>query len=143
MNGKIILSISISFFLVFGSLFYIYFDSIQSEEEINQYQDFSQSLNETSKKLFLFGSSHVGGLNSSLIVDSVHEKNNNYDFFNLATNGDTPNRRISDISYIATLNPEIIFYGVSYRDFNSLVPITSEYILPDINYFSDNQFLNI
>lgn len=132
MNGKIILSVFISFSLVFGSLFYIHFNSIQVEEENNQYAVFSETLNTDSKYLFLLGSSHIGQLNSSLIVEAVNEKNSSYDVFNLATNGDKPNRRISNLQDIVSLNPKIIFYGISYRDFASPTLVTSTNIFPDI-----------
>jgi|APSaa5957512535_1039671.scaffolds.fasta_scaffold18446_4 hypothetical protein len=132
LNGKIVLSVFISFLLVFSSLFYIHFSSIPEEQENNQYEHFSQTLNNTSTNFFVLGSSHVGQLNSSLIVNSIHNENYNFNIFNLATNGDKPDRRVSNISDIIDLNPKIIFYGISYRDFVSTDTITQKYAFLDI-----------
>jgi len=137
MNNRIILSVFISFSIVFGSLFFIFFNPITVETNTNQYQAFSLTLDKKSQNLFLLGSSHVGHLNSGLIVNSINESFPNISIFNLATNGDTPNRRISDLSYIVKMNPEFVFYGVSFRDFNSPNQYTSKYFLPDLKLLVD------
>jgi len=137
MNYRIILSVFIAFSIVFGSLFFIFFNPITVEANISQYPAFSLTLDKKSQNLFLLGSSHIGQLNSSLIVNSIRESYPNTSIFNLATNGDTPNRRISDLSYIANMNPEFVFYGVSFRDFNSPNQSTSKYFLPDLKLLVD------
>ena len=140
MNGRIILSVLIAFTIIFSSLFYIHFTSIPLEQESNRYSTFSESVDITSYNLFILGSSHVGQLNSKLIIESIKEKNTDYNVFNLATNGDTPERRISNVDDIVSLNPEIIFYGISYRDFvSSSSTIESENILLNLKLlFKEN-----
>jgi hypothetical protein len=137
MNYRILLSVFIAFSIVFGSLFFIFFNPITVESNTNQYPAFSLTLDKKSQNLFLLGSSHIGHLNSSLIVNSIHESYPSTSIFNLATNGDTPNRRISDLSYITNMNPEFVFYGVSFRDFNSPNQFTSKYFLPDLKLLVD------
>ena len=73
MNYKILLSVFIAFSIVFGSLFFIFFNPITVESNTNPYPAFSLTLDKKSQNLFLLGSSHIGHLNSSLIVNSIHE----------------------------------------------------------------------
>jgi len=137
MNSRIILSVLIAFSIVFGSLFFIFFNPITVETNTNQYSSFSSTIDKKSQNLFLLGSSHIGQLNSSLIVNSIHKNYPNTKIFNLATNGDTPNRRISDISYVTNMNPDFVFYGISFRDFDSPNQSVSKYFLPDLKLLVD------
>lgn len=124
--------------MVFGFLFLVHFSSINSVQEINNYDIFSQNLNPESNKIFLLGSSHIGHINSTFIIESVSKKNESYEVYNLAINSDSPKTRFNSIQDIISLNPKIIFYGISYRDFESTTILDSKSILPDIKLIVEN-----
>ena len=72
--------------------------------------DFSKS-----RTIFLLGSSRVASSNVTQVNDLISNKN--ISIYNLATSGDTPSKRIDQLNDIISSNPEIVFYGISYRDF--------------------------
>lgn len=72
--------------------------------------DFSES-----RTMFLLGSSQVAASNVTQVNDII--KNKDISVYNLAKAGNTPTKRIQEVNDIISLNPEIIFYGISYRDF--------------------------
>ena len=62
--------------------------------------------------------SHIGQLNTTHIIEKVSEKYPNKTVFNLSYNRDKPEERIEDVEHIISHNPELVIYGVSYRDFH-------------------------
>lgn len=118
MNGKIIVSVLISFSVVF-SLFFIvykvYFDQIFEEKN-----EFYKTLDTHKQKIFLLGSSHVAQLNVTLINEKISSQNTQYDVYNLAYVSDRPKLRYETISKIISSKPELVLYGISYRDFSSM-----------------------
>lgn len=93
-----------------------------------QKEFYSQSFDFKDHKIVILGSSHVGQLNTTMINEAVSQVNPNYAVYNLAYAGDTPQKRVKSISQIVSMKPDIIFYGVSYRDFEST---SVSYPLPD------------
>jgi hypothetical protein len=75
-------------------------------------QDFSNE-----KTIFLIGSSHVGRINVTKINDYL-SSDGSITLYNLARGSDTPVDRLADLDGIILAKPEIIFYGISYRDFS-------------------------
>lgn len=112
MNGKIIISVSIAFAIVFSS--FLALDYAFSDPEI-KYSFFEE--NTKKKKILILGSSHVGILNSTLIDELVSEKNSGYSVYNLGYSNDKPMKRVKILQQIISLEPDFVFYGVSYRDF--------------------------
>ena len=89
---------------------------INGEKIINQYyisKEFFKSDFSKDRVIFLIGSSHIAPINAT----KINEKINDYKIYNLAESGDTPKKRISQLENIIKTKPEIIFYGISYRDF--------------------------
>lgn len=69
------------------------------------------------EKILLIGSSHVGQLNATFIEENIITKTR-FRVFNLAYQGDTPEKRLKTVDEIIRLKPKIVVYGISYRDFN-------------------------
>jgi len=101
---------------------------------------YSKKIESSVNKVFLLGSSHIGHLNMTYIIDYVSKNNPNYTVYNLGENGDAPKIRHQTLSKIIKLKPVMVFYGVSYRDFNVPSETTDPNVWnPDIKqYVSKN-----
>lgn len=133
---KIIISVLFAFIIVLSTLFYlhnVYPDpNVISAEHPFFFQEFDPNI----KKIFIIGSSHVGQINNTHIIENISKKYNYYSVYNLAIAGDSPNRREKLNQPIISLKPEIIFYGINYRDF--LYPYDKN-ILPDFKQITDEK----
>jgi hypothetical protein len=119
MNGKIAFSMFISFIITTASLILLA-NSYSDIGTIDQnHSFFKQDFDSDRKKIFLLGSSQVGRLNSTLIVNGLSQNYPNYDFYNLAHAGDNPEERLAILPKIISLEPSTIFYGISYRDISN------------------------
>jgi hypothetical protein len=72
------------------------------------------------KKIFLIGSSHIGQLNVTVINQKTNLEKLEHEVYNLGISGDTPSKRVRLLDHLINQNPELVIYGVSYRDFSSL-----------------------
>ena len=99
---------------------------------------YSQHFDSDSHKILILGSSHVGQLNTTLVNEIISQRHPNYVVYNLASAGDTPQKRLKSISQIISLKPDMILYGVSYRDFDIS---SADYPLPDLKKITSD-FIN-
>jgi len=119
MKIKILICVGLVFlvsFSIFATFSYFFPSSLTSSQDKFFSQDF-----DIKKKVILIGSSHVGQLNTTHIEEMVISKNYDYKIYNLAYQGDTPERRIKSLDKILLLKPTVVLYGISYRDFPSSV----------------------
>ncbi len=97
-------------------------------------QDFFSSDFSDANVVFLIGSSHLGSANVTSINQLISSKMKNSDslitVYNLAAFGDYPTKRAESIENIIQTSPKVIFYQISYRDFqftykenNDIIPI--------------------
>lgn len=114
MNGRIGLVLAIIFIIVFTGLFH--FNNIYSN--ISEDKFYSQSFDPSKKKILIYGSSHLVQLNSTHIFDKIRDTSDEYILFNMAENGDTPKRRSLNVEKDLSINPEIVVYGIGFRDFS-------------------------
>lgn len=81
---------------------------------------FQNDFSETNT-VFLIGSSHLGSANVTSINQLVLSKTKNLEnpitVYNLAAFGDYPTKRLESIKDIISTSPKVIFYQISYRDF--------------------------
>ena len=81
---------------------------------------FSNNFSDTNT-VFLIGSSHLGSANVTSINQLVLSKTKNLEnpitVYNLASFGDYPTKRLESIKDIISTSPKVIFYQISYRDF--------------------------
>ncbi len=116
MNGKIAFVMLISF-LVTGSalvLLAILYSDLPMVDQNHSF--FKKKFEPDLKKIFMFGSSHAAVLNSTFISNNLSENHPDYDFYNLSYGSDKPKERLVLLPKIIALNPDIVFYGISYRD---------------------------
>lgn len=118
MNLKIVLAVCVAFAITFTSLYLAIniFDNSERIDYKNQFYSKQFQLNEN--KILLIGSSHIGHLNMSHVINKIENENLDFTIYNLADNGDSPKFRYDELNQIISLEPELVFYGISYRDFN-------------------------
>jgi len=132
---KVGISVIFSLTISFGILF-LFLNYFPEEQTIREQQFFSKDFSDGEKLIFIFGSSHVGQLNSTLINEKISQEFPEFLVFNLSYDGDTPSERIQSIDEIIRLNPKLVFYGVSYRDFQDITSEKQPFLDPK-QLFSD------
>ena len=125
MNLKIVLGVCIAFIISFGML-YVAINLLDNSHRIDYKTEFFTNQSEIDEnEILLLGSSHIGHLNMTHIVTQVENKNLDFTVYNLADNGDSPKFRYNDLEQIINLEPKIVFYGISYRDFDQPIESTN------------------
>lgn len=122
--------------LSFFTLFQYHFHN-----EMNQYekQFFARDFNSSKYTIVLLGSSHIGMLDAKTIQDKI---GCDCTVYNLAMGADTPTKRLSQIRDILKIQPDLVLYGIAYRDFYSNIP--AEYLLPEpIQMVKDSMFIQV
>ncbi len=132
-NKKI--SLAIIFVLIFTLSVLVLYEKIADPSHINDKkreqnlflnghmtsQDLFSSDFSGTKTVFLIGSSHLGSANVTSInqIISSNIKNSTFPItvYNLAAFGNYPTIRLDSIHEIISTSPKIIFYQISYRDF--------------------------
>jgi len=84
------------------------------ENKLTKKNFFSSNFPEQ-QTIFLLGSSHMGIINVTRVNDMMVD--DNITVYNLAEPGNSPSVRIKQLEQIISAKPEIVFYGLSYRDF--------------------------
>ena len=127
MNRAIIFSVLFAFIISISFLIisqYKIQENIIQEENLNSNYLLLQesSVENKTNKVFILGSSHVMVLNNTHIQQELSKNNyQNYSVYNLGIGADTPKERLREILLIIDANPEIIVYGVGFRDFESVI----------------------
>ena len=118
MNSRIIFSVLIAFGITILAFYLLYNFFPDPTITRNNHEFYLQELNPEERKIFLVGSSHMGQLNTTHIIENVSQKFPNKTVYNLSFNRDKPEERIEDIDHIISHKPELVVYGISYRDFH-------------------------
>jgi len=117
MKFQIILTISIALIISTSSLYFM-IDWYDNTVNVKRWhEEFFPQNQDESKKIFILGSSEVGRLNATLIQENIAENGLDYDVFNLAYQGDRPSKRLKFLGEIIDEKPEVVIYGVGFRDF--------------------------
>jgi len=133
MNGIIAISVVFVFVIAFISLF-ILSSIFPVNEPVMDNHSFFDSTFESEKHVFLFGHSMTAQLNVTKINNIITDEYDNTLVYNLAYNGDNPNKRILHLEKISNLNPTYVFYGITYTDFSTNIKESEKQdtkILPD------------
>lgn len=114
---SVIYCIVLSFVLAFIIL---YFFLNSNTATLKTYQDvfFGKDFG-NEKKIIILGSSHVGHLNATYITQYIMAGNKDAVVYNLAIVGDRPQQRLGSIEKIISIKPDLVIYGIGYRDFIS------------------------
>lgn len=134
MNGIISISVVGIFTTVFCSFFLL--NTIFPVDNSGMINDPFFSMKSNENLIFLFGSSMVAQQNVTRIDEMVSQHNDSFTVYNVAYNGDTPNKRILYIDEFIALKPKIVFYGIAYDTFvlsydEKIVENSQKMILPD------------
>lgn len=86
----------------------------------NRWVDTRLSSPSQQKQIFILGSSQVGTLNATYINQRISSYDNNFIVYNLAISADRPSTRLTDLAKIISLKPDLVIYGVGYRDFEQI-----------------------
>ena len=153
-NSKI--TLSVLSVLLFSFLLVIFFmNTYGSSMEDNKIWFYHQDFDASEKKLFLVGSSHIAQINEVFIQNFIFDSKSNYKIYNLGYGEDKPVKRLAYINDIISAKPEIVVYGISFRDFTKGTWVfvdpdsQNEHILPEPEIFYKNiersigSFLNL
>ncbi len=114
------------------------FSSYLDKNRIDLENTFYPELDSDTKKIFLIGSSHVGRLNQTYIQEHLSNNDKDYEVYNLAYPAETPRKRLLYLDSVIAAKPDLIVYGVGYRDFIQ-EPIQSDSILLGITLPNPNK----
>lgn len=120
-NYKILCSLFLSTVIATMSLLFVLNNYPSTTfQEIEKNTFFNKDFDVNEKKIFIFGASQTGRINSIHVDDIISKSFENYSVYNLSYDGDLPKTRHKLLTQTLSLEPEIIFYGVSYRDFANI-----------------------
>ena len=119
MNKTILISILIALTFSF-LLFYTFheFFPLKKASDINDHPFLAENENSASKKILLLGGSGAAQLNATVINQSLKKDYENYVFYNLAYNADTPKQRYKSLNETIMLKPQLVLYGITYFGLN-------------------------
>lgn len=141
-NFLILSSLFISSVIAGMSLLLIFnFFPSTTFQETKENSFFNKEFETNEQIIFIFGASQTARINSTLVDDIISKNHENYSVYNLSYDGDTPKTRYKLLPQILSLDPSIIFYGISYRDFSNIELQQSSYsLLKYLDTLTDNKY---
>lgn len=142
-NYKILCSLFLSTVIATMSLLFVLNNYPSTTfQEIEKNTFFNKDFDVNEKKIFIFGASQTGRINSIHVDDIISKSFENYSVYNLSYDGDLPKTRHKLLTQTLSLEPEIIFYGISYRDFANIESQQSSELslVKYIDLITDNKF---
>lgn len=140
-------------FTLIISVSFVYFFSVNNEYlytiEKAEEQFYFSEFDDSKKIILIIGSSQVRPINMTFVNEEVSKVCSDCVVYNLAKPADNPQRREKRINLIKNIEPDLIFYGISYRDFANQNPKgeeiiqvnTPKSILPDPQEFFQKEIL--
>jgi hypothetical protein len=120
----------LAFILLYSLESYIY--SVSPEAKASAEFD-KTILTDNHRKIFVLGSSYVGRINASLLQEYLDAHGEHgYSVYNLARSNDLPKARLKEIDKIISMKPDLVVYGVGFRDFEKQTQNRPQNILPNI-----------
>jgi len=141
-NSLILSSLFISSVIAGMSLLLIFnFFPSTTFQETKENSFFDKEFETNEQIIFIFGASQTARINSTLADDIISKNHENYSVYNLSYDGDLPKIRYKLLPQILSLDPSIIFYGISYRDFSNIELQQSSYsLLKYLDRLTDNKY---
>ena len=140
MKNKILFSILVSLVISIMTVAYIhliYTETVSVEGKDHNF--YSTKFDPKKEQIFLIGSSNIGQLNTTMINEIVSKNNSSFEVYNLAVGGDNPINRLPHLEKTIALKPELVIYGITFRDFvicgyndNACTTEENNFFLPDI-----------
>ena len=145
---KILMSISFALILSI-SVFYLFNATfpVSKASDVSDDIFFLEESNTQSKKILMLGGSGAAQLNSTIIDELLKKEYENFTFYNLAYNADTPKQRHESMKKTIELEPKLILYGITYYDINgytwktqkeNLQPLPEIELNPSMLFFDEN-----
>jgi len=150
MNLKITFTVLATLLISLASSYFI---MTASGSDCNEEQNILQKqINLNKRLIFIIGSSQVGVLNQDFINKQVLAINPDFHVNKLVEGGDVPVRRLQDINQIVCAKPELVVYGIAFRDFSKFAIGNKKFLtfeesnkppspLPDPQIFFQNWFI--
>ncbi len=142
MNSKIAFSVFSAFFIVFSGLFIVVYNLEPNGVCRLQNQFYSQEFDPEEKKIVILGASHTDRLNSTHIGNFLNSQNLDYDIYNLSSPSDRPSERLWSIEKIISMKPQVVVYGISFRDFSEPDSWNTSYEKPDSIFPDPHNFFD-
>lgn len=130
MNSLWKVSFSVLFAIIFSFsalYFFLYSNEIISKQNVSRYDDvfgkgvedrfYLKMQNVSNNKVYLLGSSQTGRLNATYIDEVLNQHGLHYEVYNLSKSQDLPKSRLQSIDQLIDSKPEIVVYGIGFRDF--------------------------
>jgi hypothetical protein len=141
--SALVITLSTVYFII---NFYESENSLSFQEKIF----YRSNIDKVEKKIFIVGSSQVWRVNMTMINEGVSSFCN-CAVYNLASSADQPFKRIKTIQNIISLQPDLVIYGLGYRDFaipergeDNIVEFKKpDSVLPDPKNYFQNQFSDV
>jgi len=143
----------VAFFALIISLSFVYFFLVTNEyhdtlEESRVKFVFSE-FDDSKKNILIIGSSQVGAIKMFYVNEQVSKVCTDCVVYNLVNGADNPYKRLKKLNLIKNMEPDLVFYGISYRDFANLNRMNEEIIqiktpksiLPDPQEFFQKEIL--
>ena len=111
--------ISIVFLIVLSSMMILQNIVPIPNSNISKNIFFEQGFDSNIKKIFIFGSSQTGVLNNTHIIQKIEQSHNDFTAYNLSYDSDNPKKRFDSLEKTINLEPMIVLYGITFRDFAS------------------------
>jgi hypothetical protein len=115
LNPNLRITISVLFVLIVTFSTLMILPHIVEANPITDTQKFFKNNFLDKSTVFLLGSSHVGVLDAEKINDYISDET--IEVYNLAMIKDNPEKRLTQLDSIISSKPEVVLYGISYRDF--------------------------
>ena len=92
---------------------------------IEEQKFYSQDFYENEKKIFILGASPVNAINAQIVNELIKKTDEEFTVYNLAKGSDDPDKRKDTLELIINTKPEIVLYGIGFRDFQEKVSINN------------------
>jgi len=119
-STKYVTIASSSSFIIAIVLVWIFVSTNESQFEKNinlEIEFYKEKIPPKEHNIFILGSSQVGRINVTLVNQVFLENNVDYKAYNLGKSADYPTERLKVIDSMIEAKPEIVMYGLGFRDF--------------------------
>jgi len=115
-NLKITATVLLILIISLSTFYFVFSEDPKdcSEENSSHLSD----KDKTKKLIYFVGSSQVNRLNTTFIHEWVSNSNSDYEVYNVSLPSDVPVRRLSVLNYLICDQPDLVVYGIAYRDFS-------------------------
>lgn len=119
-SSKSIALVSLASFIVALVLVWVFVITNESQFDDNislEIKFYKEKIPMEEKNIFILGSSEVGRINATYVNQILNENEIDYKAYNLGKPRDMPTDRLKVIESLIDAKPELVLYGIGFRDF--------------------------